>query len=330
MNVRALINTLVKECSLKYYVYNDHAYGHLSHSVLLKIQYLDREFESWGVSNDHDLAFFKALMELVERVSLANSCSLYYKKFGFWNKAKSLIGIGCDYSIPISLLYPDNSNGTGVGISKRMAKKSAFFELIERHTILSALYLNVSPIRCIDPPIDSAILNKHNVRFYYWKLKKFYVVVAVHFQSNGGYQFAHSCSLTINDAIEKSFNELTPNIIFSEKRPELSHSINRVIENDIKSFNLYWRFSGDQRVLDFLERPLVDESEFEKIPLLRNIYFGEICIPEIFKSIDYPLRCFKAISPEAQQLFFDDWKLKYINPQLICQGSLPQFPHFIS
>lgn len=329
MNIEKLIIDLSKNYNLKYHVYNSSFDMKLPTSVRLEMTLDNYVFKSWGVSNNEDLAFFKALMELIERVSITSNCGYRFKKASFISFTKSLPQIEKKFGVSAALLIPDNSNGVGVGVNIRQAQRSAFLELIERHTILSALYLNISPVKFNFSKESSRIPTNHNLEYFYWKIGNYFIVVAADCILNSGYLFTYACSSNLNKAAEKAYEELIPNIIYHENYSEFKPRINSIIPNDIMSFNFYWKYSGDERMINFLRRGN-DSIKFNKIPILRNIFFTEITIPNYFNKINYPLKCIRAISPEAQQLFFDNWDAKYINPLILGKGDLPKFPHLIS
>lgn len=325
MNLESLLTNLKLKHGLSYYIYNDGQFQELPKAIKLEILFNGRNYTSWGVDDSIDLAFFKGIMELLERVSLINSNSLFYKK-NFWTNSLSVSDISKKYRIPSALLVPDNSNGVGMGLNSQKSKLSAKLELIERHTILTAILFGISPKKYDAPEIKVPL--DHNVSFFYWKMDKYFTAVAVAALSGGGYLFGYACSTSINKAAVKAWNELVPNIIHTLNNSDENYEINSITKNDIGSFNLYWKFSGDQRVLKFLNS--TSSKSFDSIPVIKNFYYSEILIPEEFDSIQFPLRCFRAISPEAQQLFFDNWDNCYLNPNLNFSGPLPNFPHFIA
>ncbi|MFP5385884.1 MAG: YcaO-like family protein [Bacteriovoracia bacterium] len=328
MQLKDFINKLTLENELNYYIYNDSNHLTLPLSVRLEFKFEDKIFESWGVSQNKDLAFFKALMELIERVVLSKSCSLHFKK-SFFSKTQSLNEIATKHCVPCELLYPDNSNGAGMGTSASMAKQSALMELIERHTILSCLYLNIPPKQIEKVPREISLgLDGHRLSFHYWICGKYFVVLAVDQLPNGGFLFTHSCSANVSTAILKSYEEMIPNIIYYEKHPEEHLEVQGITYNDIMSFNRYWKYSGDKDVLSFLMNKHSCKQEGE-VPTLKNIYYSSLEVPKSLK-FQKGLFCYRAISPEAQQLFFDNWSLRYINPKLRGKGTIPSFPHIIS
>lgn len=328
MNLKRLVDDLVQKHGLKYYFYNKTEYSELYPSVYLKIDYNGRSHEAWGVSRgDKDLAFFKALIELIERISISETCGYLFKENRLFGETVPLNRISHKFSVGTHLLNPSNSNGAAVHLTKTKAIESGLNELIERHTILSALYLGIPPLPYSGKVISPEILKKYKIQFYYWNSNNRFVVVAVHILDNGGLQFSHACSKKLDSAVLKSYEELTPNIISQYDDPVVVKDY-AIREGSIKSFNFYWKFSGDRRVLDFFNSK--NDGVSSQIPVLKTIYFTEIKISEVFQGIGYPLKCVKVISPQAQQLFFDNWNEKYIHPDIYIPGRLPAFPHIIA
>lgn len=327
MNLNLLIQKLSENNNLNYHIYNNEDYEYLSHAIKLSVDINNKVFCSWGVSKSKDLAFFKGLMELIERVSISNSAGLFYRKNWVCSEI-SVQKMSEKYLIPIKFLIPDNSNGVGIGLTPKMAKTSAKLELIERHTILTALILNIPPEKCSVEPSKHIAPSGHEIFFYFWKMDKYFTVVALDKLPGGGYIFGHACSTDLKQAKDRAWDELIPNIIHVDKNKNEVHKISNVKVNDVSSFNLYWRFSGDKRIFNFLNSS--DRKLNKKIPQLKNIYYSEILVPDQFKAIEFPLKCYRAISPEAQQLFFDNWDYSFINPKLGINGELPSFPHMIA
>lgn len=316
------LEKLVQHHSLNFYIYNDEAAA-LPLALRLEMTFENMTFESWGVAGNRDLAFFKAYMELIERICLSKSCPVFYKKY-WWSKSVSLLDIGRSFGISLESLYPDNSNGMAIGTNVFKTKDSAKRELIERHTILSCLYLDIPPSP-VEVKVDVAF--DYQTKFYYWKVDNYFVVVCCVLLPNNGYLFTHACDYVVHKAVSKSYEEVVPNVIYYRKNIKEDKYINEIEINNISSFNHYWKFSRDRRAYDFLnagsKKPVVVNG-------LKNIFYSRIFIPPLFNEVGFPLYCYRAISPEAQQLFFDNWSEVYINPIIQGKGKIPEFPHFIS
>lgn len=323
---QTFIRHLTENHSLKYHYYNDGLFSNLPHSVKVEMIFNETYYESWGVSSDFDLAFFKAFMELIERVSLDQICSNEFSRAHFLSRKMPLAQLSQKFGLSPFVLFPNNSNGVAINLYSKKAMNAAFEELLERHVLLCALLLNVPPQRFESSDINFQV-EGHSTNFYFWKSQGYYIAIAVDSIRNGGFLFTHACSKNLESAIKKASEELTPNIIYSEKVSDLDvdHSIRF---NDIKSFRRYWKFSGDTRMKDFLDGKLGRARN--KIPELEDVFYASIPVPELFKKELPMLECFRAISPQAQQLFFDNWDISYVNPLYRDMINLPSFPHMIS
>ncbi len=324
MKLKEFISFLTENHNLKYHIYNS-LDDSLPLSVRLVLTLDNVLYESWGVSTDHDLAFFKALMELTERVCMRHSCPYIFES-GIFSRKVSITNLCIKNNIPLSLVLPSNSNGMAVGITRSMAKKSAKRELIERHAILLSLLLNIKPKRIIGLIKKNPQLEGHDLQFYHLKVNNHHVILLLDILPNNGVLTTHACSESIELAKEKAFEEMIPNIIYYNNNLEHKIEIKAIEKDNILSFIRYWKFSGDTRLIDFLK----DQNGYPKdIPPIHKFYFGECKVPQIFKRIGFPLFCYRAISPTAQQLFLDNWKKEYINPRF-SDSTLPDFPHCIS
>lgn len=323
---QSFISYLSDNHSLKYHYYNDGIFRELPHSVKVEMTFNENHYESWGVSTDFDLAFFKAFMELIERVSLDRVCSFEFSRARFLSRKISLAQISQKFGLSPSFLFPNNSNGVAININSKKAMKAAFEELLERHVLLCALLLNVPPQRFESSDINLKV-EGHSTSFYYWKSQGYFIAMAVDSIRNGGFLFTHACSKDLEKAIKKASEELTPNIIYSEKVSDLDVDYS-IRVNDIKSFRRYWKFSRDARMKDFLDGKLGRGKN--TIPELEDVFYASIPVPELFKKELPMLECYRAISPQAQQLFFDSWDISYVNPLYREIVNLPSFPHMIS
>lgn len=328
MNVRACIKYLKENHGLEYYIYDKkNAFGFPS-SVRLDVVWNDYRFSSWGVDEVQDLAFFKALVELIERVSSSSLCSLYYKKDGLFNGYESILSISESTGVSPLILHPDNSNGSACHLSLKEAKRSALLELVERHVILSALILRIPPVKS-EQDFLFKLPEGYVGSFFYWKLKDLFVVVVAVTLPSGGIIFSHACDWSLQASSQKAFNEIVTNIIYAEDTKSVNLKIDGITPGRIASFNTYWRYSGDRRAIDFLENKEQRDLRWDKLPFPKAVYYSSIPIPNSLKEFSGKLVCVRAISPDAQQLFFDDWSDNFINKRVFTNYSLPAYPHII-
>ncbi len=221
--------------------------------------------------------------------------------------------------MPLRLLHPANTNGVAIHLSESKAKESAMLELIERHTILYVLVAGIGPTRHIDKEISPS----KKCRFYVWEspLKTFTVVGTL--TDDLGSYFSSGCDYCLNKAILKAELELNSFVFLKEK----TNYVFEIVKDDIQSINRYHKFSGDKSAVEFFETkktgivPDLDKKLF---------YYTKLPIPMIFKNL-YQLPCIRVIHPDVQQLFFDIWKIEYLNPRLFkSEQVLPSFPHIIA
>lgn len=328
MNLNKLIDIFKKDFSLEYYIYNKSDLYYLPFSVRLSIKFNNETLYCWGVDKSEDLAFYKALMEMIERLTFhsSNPTSCFSSKFGF-KKKHSVAEIEDSFSVPVSYLIPRNTNGMAINNSKRKAMRSSFHELVERHTLLASILLHIPPRKIKHKISQYKLPRDYSIAFYYWELGNTYISLCMVKDPLGGYIFSHACHSNLKVALEKSFYEVSPNIIFSLS--EQNKPINfKIQKDDIPSFATYWKNSKDDRMEAFLES---QSKEKKDLPSLMNVYYLEYQLPESFRYLKDDLFVTRAISPQAQQLFFDEWKEIYVNPLILPRiSNLPSFPHPIS
>lgn len=329
MNIVGMIKDLSRDFGLQYFLYNEiYPDSGMPYAVKLQLSIDGLSYSTWGVSENKDLAFFKALMELIERISADRFCSIIYEK-SFFKRSIAIESICQRFNVTTSHLFPNNTNGVAINLSKSAAKSGAFLELLERHTVLTALFLDIPPFKIKTSELFLGSI-KFSLEFFYWQVSKFYIVVAVAFTDTGNFLFSHSCRISLDDAIERAYHELIPNLLFFSGK-DLSLKEVKIVRDDISSFRDYWLYSGDNRAHAFLNSFSSEISnKYQKIPVLKDVYYSELPIPSYFKNFVPDLRCIRAISPQAQQLFFDSWNRNDVHPALLGLSNLPDFPHFIA
>jgi ribosomal protein S12 methylthiotransferase accessory factor YcaO len=328
VNVKKCLQHLTAHHNLEYFEYQNDQFKDFPSSVRVDADWLGERYSAWGVGQDQDLAFFKALIELIERFSIGTQSPLIYRKSGLFERSKNLQEISHDFGLPIRYLHPANSNGAACHLVKSKAKESAFCELLERHVVLSSLLLQIPPEKQAYSKLK--MIEGYTISTYYWKVGAYYVVVAAATLPNGGILFGHSCSRNLKAATSKATEEVAINVIYSENTKDQKISISKIEPEVISSFYTYWRFSGNKRAFEFLESSNGKTKNWLRIPSLTNVFFAEVPIPVPLARFTGQLHCIRAISPQAQQLFFDNWKYEHINPLIFDRFSLPDFPHIIS
>lgn len=313
------LNSLSSNIGIEYHLYHREADEPFSVHLSFTDSFGVRR-HSWGASFSKDEAFGKALMEMIERLYFNPVSPLWYRRLNFFSwKKTSLFELSKTFKIPIKNLHPSNTNGVAIHISKKKALESAIFELIERHSILSAILFDINPHFSFGEKSRAG----KKIEFHGWRSPlNTYTVVGVVTDNQGCY-FSSACASTKKNAQEKALLELS-SFIHLPNENELNWQIQR---DDIQSFNKYHKFSGDFSALKFLrgrsfrELPTIDKSEF---------YYCEI--PQPLQLDGLPkLPCVRVINPGIQQLFFDNWSEDYINPRIFKDKmKLPSFPHIIA
>ncbi len=309
------------EDGLKYFIYERNNESELPFSVhfrfISKGGYLK---DSWGAGLSQDEAFGKALMEMIERIYFNHFSPFFYQNNSLlFKKSLSIFEISNKFKIPLKILHPGNTNGVAIHVNKSKAKINAKFELIERHTILYALGKSIGPKLKKVLKISS---QKEAEFFIYPSSCNTFTTIGSLTENNGTY-FSSGCDSSIEKSIDKAKLELNSFIYLKEKK----EADVKIIKNDIQSFNLYHKYSGDLSAVNFFRN-----SHFSPLPELdsKNFFYTFIPSPPLFNGLN-DLCCVRVIHPDAQQLFFDHWNRDYLNPRLFDDtDSLPKFPHIIA
>lgn len=327
MNLKDSIKFFSSHFPLSYHIYNENKACNLPISVTLSSIIKGQKVLAWGVGKSEDIAFHKAYMELIERASSTFYCPLYFRKKTFINTSRRINVIAKEFDTPLSLFHPKNSNGCGLGPNLNFAYHSAKFELIERHTILTGLLYDISPIN-----FDLSSITKnytlptgYKVQGFYWKVGQHFVTVCMMLHPDKGYYFGSAARNTLFESATKSFEELSPAILYS--LTEKTFSDIDIKKNDLSSFSRYWRFSEDDRIEKFFKG---SNKNHPSLPVLKNYFYSELIIPDLFGGYEKKMKAVRVVSPEAQQLFFDNWSLDYVNPLYRSTCRVPNFPHFIA
>jgi DNA-binding ferritin-like protein (Dps family) len=327
LDLKSITDVLVSDFGLEYFFYPNTSLPNYPYCVRLKILWRDKYLFAWGTSSDLDFAVYKAIIELLERMALMNSCALFYKKNRFISSLDNVSNIVKKHNIASSLLIPRNSNGTACDFSTSKAFERAKNELIERHVILSSFLVNQPP-QMLES--NFKLSSGLTIQQYFWKSSKRNIVVAFAHYRNG-FLFGYSCAKSMKEAQRKASEEIIASHTFLDfqKGETDSKKLNSIIRDNIESFAEYWLTSGDKSSVDFFQgkdvRPLL-----QNIPVLDDFYYCELPFPAPFDEMVGSLKCIRVISPQAQQLFFDHWKEEYINKNVIRSFCLPSYPHIIS
>lgn len=316
------LKSLSSDNGLKYFLYERDVKSSMPYSV--HFSFLDQfgiKRNSWGNGDSMDEAFGKSLMEMIERIYFSGVSPLIYKNaFGLFEKKEALLDLGRRFLIPLKVFHPSNTNGVAIHLSKKMAIDNAILELIERHTILYSLLRNIGPTKKIIKKIPDG----RECVYYIWQkcpMKTVTVVGAI--SDEQGSYFSSSCDFDEIKSVKKAELELNSFLYLDKQKPTTVNIIN----DDIQSFNRYHRFSGDHSAIRFFNtcKPGII-PDLEK----KNFFYTKIPTPNMFKNLT-SLWCVRVIHPDVQQLFFDNWNLKYLNPRIFPNNQkLPDFPHIIA
>lgn len=316
------LNWLANPSGLKYHIYKRDNCSNMPFSVHFQFtDQLNKTRNSWGAGRTEDEAFGKSLMEMIERMYFQNLSPFVYNKFkGFFKKSSTVFELSKLYGIPVSNLHPSNTNGVAAHLSTQGAKLAAKNELIERHTILYVILKKIPPFYK-----QYKILGKdRKCSFYFWYGPNKRIVSIGAYSTDGGAYFSSGCGNHLTDAQLKAELELSSFLYLDDVKRDKS----QIIKDDVQSFNLYHRFSGDSSAIDFMESGIREEE----LPDLDERYFYYTLIPKplAFKGL-LEIPVVRVIHPDAQQLFFDNWDHRYLNPRLFDQRfELPNFPHVIA
>ena len=332
----AALNSYGGEGSLEFLTYPNKTNNYiLPNCCHLNYKLTENIIETWGVGKSEDESFGKALMELLERIySFSSNSNIYETPDKKKTEEKDLRA-----SFPqVPHLVPNNSNGMAIHINFEDAYTNARKELIERHVVLKALACKIPPLK-INTEITQIISNlklpsDFEFRFYAYKgpLSLHVVVCETRLPSPKGSYFCFGTECDLKKAMERSFLESVPSVIYSASEDKLVKHIQEIDPNNIKSFSDFHRYSGNTFWSDFFHSthsknilPEIDKDISEK-----TFLHASIPAPDFLNTLDKYLVCLRVINPYLQQLFYDNWKHEHINPLAIDEKTiLPTTPHFI-
>lgn len=293
-------------------------------STAVALKFSDHYISSFGQGISKGEAVFKALMEATERYVLMTSSVPEFSNFG------SILSRKRTHD-DLTNLFPlaknwigNSSNGVSAHTSLREAKMSAIDELIERHVVLKAHFLNISP-----GVVESSLIAKEfslpsiSLRFYAWRgpLNRF-VVLASGTQGSRRV-FGIGCHSSLEKAKSKAFLEISPRLALLEKDLEADLKVMALNKNFL--FHWYEKSEEITTLLDSANSfvPVID-GELRK----SDFWTGDFDLPPELRKIG--ISVVKAVSPKIQQLFTGLWEKEKINPEALqVEGSLPNEYHLI-
>jgi len=287
-------------------------FGHEAMSVTYKSK--NHEVQSFGQGATKDEAVFKAVMELLERLSFfKHKSSLFFQEKMLGRTEKTKVELGSMYPGAENWLL-NTSSGFAIHTDKKLAMESALNELIERHVILKALLRKVSPKKEAAESIDGIETN-----YYSWKgpVGRFVSVYRGVRSQKTIYGFGAAKSL--KESKEKAFLEAVPRLGLLLKE----NIEDKVVLSTNENF-LYHFYEQPKETTAFFEGATEDKlPELSTSTLKTDIWFAEVEVPlsEVLKKNFYAVR---AVSPVMQAHFTGKWDKKFMNP--LAMGIYESFP----
>jgi hypothetical protein len=281
----------------------------------LTVKVSNQKIHSWGVDFNQSLANLKAIMELLERLSLNKNISEIYKKIVFFSPKKKLKTLIEEFPSSSNWI-PETSSGFAVHTKLELAKLGALSELIERHVILKSLAEGIKPKKVTLGNIYP------QVEFFAWlgPLKRY--VVMSRYKLETGYMYGYGCSLTLDGAIQKAYLEIYPNIMWASYKPNL-----RLVEfGDISKSKKYHMLEGfEPEILKGTSYviPLVDQNLRKK-----DFYFCQVDLL-LPLNLNKKLYGVRVISPLVQRLFTGEWSDKELNTAVISKNLYKGLYHVV-
>jgi len=276
------------------------------------------EYLSWGNGKTKDEATLKSFAELIERLFYSLSSPLTYKQLKVFGKSNLTIS-------ELKNNYPEAENWIGATTSglaihscSKKARTAAIYELIERHVILKAQALKISPYKVANPTFlnDFKLPNGVNLNFYLWEGPLNTYVSVCHIQDGHGQtMYSFGTGQTEYQACEKAFYE-SSGMIASSVHNKGKLKCSAVEPTDMDIIRDYHLTNTDTDFLNLLRNPS------NSIPLIDNhikksdFYYGERPCPSILGDVT-PLIAIQAICPFLQPLFYGPWSSSNTNPAAI-------------
>lgn len=276
------------------------------------------EYLSWGNGRTRDEATLKSFAELIERLFYSLSTSSTYKQFKLFGKNNLKEN-------ELKDIYPEAKNWLGVTTSGlaihsslKNARTAAINELIERHIILKAQALKISPYKVVNPTFlsDFKLPTGVNLNFYLWKGPLNTYVSVCHIQdSYNQTMYSFGASQTEYQACEKAFYESSGMIVSSvQNKGKLKSSEEK--STDMDTVRNYHLTNIDTDFLNLLKNPSSSIPSVDNSIKKGDFYYAELPCPNILGDIT-PLIAIQAVCPFLQPLFYGPWTSDIINPLAI-------------
>ena len=292
---------------------------YLPYCIKFSVTINNREFKSWGNGDSLDEATLKAIAELLERLSCSNFHPTQYIQYNrYLRKEFSFLDLQKNYPRAKNWLN-NTSSGFAIHSNIKEAEKGAISELIERHVILKAHALKISPKQFTSPNCLTKfkVPKGFELRFYNWTGPlKHYVTVCKIQTPYKQIMYSFGSDQNLEKSIDKAFYESTGMIIGALKnKRDLSIKTNtdEVTLDSIRDFHLKKETS---EFLTILENSVTHLPKIDAHIKRKDFYIGKSVFPNFMGDIT-PLVSVRAVSPLLQPLFFDYWNKKNINPMAI-------------
>ena len=293
----------------------------------VSVNYLEEQINGYGQAECKDKAIFIAFMEALERIFIPQPKNLTYSKRSVLSFAQKSYG-DLLQSFPQAKNWVEgSSNGFAIHSSRKMARKSALDELIERHVALKALVSQLSPAKVSPPKIlthGGYVIPSHmTYELYAWSGPLGRHVVLFKCQMNSKVVYGLGCEKNLERAKEKAFFEASPRIIALHR----SQNPSFVVFNTSKNFLYHW-YENTGWTEEFLKKASHDIPSIDCHLSYSDFWFGEPPQNELLHQLG--LHVVKAVSPKLQPLFSGHWKAQYMNPEALGNDySFPEDMHMI-
>lgn len=280
-----------------------------------------------GCSTNPDEASFVSVMELVERLTFVSHLK---DKTEDW-KFESAGNPSTVSSNELAQLYPSahhwlggSSNGLAIYTNASEATERAQSELIERHVILKALALNVSP-RVVNMPTAKRNADEIlDVTPYTWRGPNDHYVAILRGIKGQHRFYSYGAGKSEKLALEKAAREM--DLKLSIVRADFPDHLKFIFGSAHSQF--HWSGSTPETDHFFEKAQSTSTPGIDTALGVNDLWVTRLALPDWF-STKLPLYAAKAVSPNMQQLFWGPWTDEIINPLALGKPTLPNELHCV-
>ncbi len=291
------------------------------YTTQVMINILGENLKCWGSGDTQDEASFKAIMELLERICFLNYWPLNFKESRLlFTKEKSVAQISKEYPRAQNWIGKTTS-GWSIHSSPKKALQSSISELIERHTLLSAMTKEISSHRLSLDEVKEKYWSDFKYQTYKESSVDFFVikgalnhyVTTCRLSTPQGPYFGFGSSPNLSLSIKKSFYEIAPKIPYTYKQKD-QRSIHEHSE-------FYFLENSDCKLQELapIGETIKKEHFFTSVTELTDL-------GHLFNGLK-GIYIAQVISPVLQPMFKGNWSEGLVNP-LAFEGSDLKFPKF--